>query len=62
MCARLFCYFNKHDQIIATPWGNQDFLMNRLSVWLLNSFCYNLLQEETFFEKGTKKCLEVASA
>ena len=62
MCARLFRYFIKHDQIIATTWGNQDFLMNRISVWLFNSFCYNLLQGQTIFEKGTKKCLEVATA
>ena len=62
MCARLFRYFNKHDQMIATSWENQDFLMNRISVWCLNSFCYNILQGQTFFEKATKKCLEVATA
>ena len=62
MCVRLFHYLNKHDQIIATTWVNQDSLMNRISVWLLNSFCYNLLQGQTIFEKGTKKCLEVATA
>ena len=55
MCARLFRYFNKHDQIIAKTWGNQNFLISGISVWLLNSF---LLQSFTstkpFFKKEQK--------
>ena len=47
VCARFFGYYNKYDLIKAKTWGNQNVLINRISIWLLNGFCYNILQRQT---------------
>ena len=38
VCARLFCYYIKHDQVFAKIWGTQIFLISRISICLLSGF------------------------